>query len=75
MCDWTNIRVIPCVNRSGEPLSVIEQSRAERVRQALLMDEQDAKARRYVLGNGTQVKPLDRDRFVLADTEEVIARR
>jgi len=75
MEDWETTRVIPCVNRSGEPLSVIEQSRADRVRESLLMDGQDDNARRYVLGNGTRVKPLDRDRFVLADTEEVIARR
>lgn len=75
MTEWTNTRVIPCVNPSGELLTVIEQSRADRVRQTLLMDEQDGKARRYVLGNGKHVKPLDRERFVLTDTEEVIARR
>lgn len=75
MSDWKNIRVIPCVNRSGEPLSVIEQSRAALVLQSLLMDEGDAKAHRFVLGNGMRVTPLDRERFVLAETEEVIARR
>ena len=56
-------------------MTVIEQSRAERVQQTLLMNERDSKARRYVLGNGRCVQPLDQDRFVLADTEEVIARR
>jgi len=75
MDDWKNIRVIPCVDRSGEPLSVIEQSRADRVRQKLQMNGQEATARRYVLGNGAQVRPLDRDRFVLPDSEEIIARR
>jgi|GEM_PF-4124417 len=75
MSDWKNIRVIPCVNGSGEPLTVIEQSRAERVRKTLLMNEQDAIARRYVLGNGARVTPLDQNRFVLENTQEVIARR
>ncbi|MDD7972781.1 hypothetical protein [Roseinatronobacter alkalisoli] len=75
MSDWENTSVIPCVGRSGERLTVIEQCRADRARQTLFMSEQDAQARRYVLGNGSQVEPLDRNRFVLPDTREIITRQ
>lgn len=74
MSDWKNIGVISCVAGSGEEMSVIRQSRADRTSATLAMDPNDETAERYVLGNGAEVEPLDRDRFVLLDTREIVTR-
>lgn len=74
MIVWENSKVIPCVDRSGDPLSVIEQSRKDRVTATLRMNGHADKAKRYVLGNGTLVEPLDRQRFVLPATDEIVTR-
>jgi hypothetical protein len=75
MNEWRNIRVIPCVDRSGAPLSVIEQALADQRDTAARGGNHVTAMRRYVLGNGDQVKPFDQDRFLLPTTEEIIARR
>lgn len=74
MSDWKNISVISCVGGSGEELSVIRQSRAERTNATLAMSAQDDATDRYVLGNGAKVEPLDTERFVLLDTREIVTR-
>lgn len=72
---WQNTSVIPCVDRSGGPVSVIEQCRAARAETTLRSDGQDGVAQRFVLGNGLEVLPLDHNRFVMPDTREVVTRR
>jgi hypothetical protein len=74
MSDWKNISVISCVGGSGEELSIIKQSRAERTNATLAMAQHDSTTDRYVLGNGAEVEPLDTDRFVLLDTREIVTR-
>lgn len=74
MSDWKNINVISCVGRSGEELSVIRQSRADRTSATLALESRDDTADRYVLGNGAEVEPLDAERFVLLDTREIVTR-
>ncbi|ARU00291.1 hypothetical protein [Yoonia vestfoldensis] len=74
MSDWKNISVISCVGRSGETLSVIKQSRADRTSATLAMEARHKTIDRYVLGNGAEVEPLDPDRFVLPDTREIVTR-
>lgn len=75
MHDWQNTCVIPCVDRSGGAVTVIEQCRAERLEKTLRIDGHDGVAQRYVLGNGIEVVALDRNRFVLPDTREIVTRR
>lgn len=72
MSDWKNVGVISCVAGSGEELSVIKQSRAERTGATLAMES--GTTDRYVLGNGAEVEPLDTQRFVLLDTREIVTR-
>jgi hypothetical protein len=74
MSHWENINVISCVDSSGGPLSVIEQSRKDRLQSALEMNGQTDKPKRFVLGNGSRVEPLDTDRFLLVATDEVVSR-
>ncbi|MFN3661875.1 hypothetical protein [Yoonia sp.] len=74
MDNWKNTSVILCVDRSGEQLSVIEQSKVGRVKQTLSASSSSKPSRRFVLGNGAPVKSLDVDRFMLLDTKEVVTR-
>lgn len=74
MENWKNTATISCVSRSGEPLTVIEQSRVDRIKLALNHSETVALKRRFVLGNGAKVQPIDAKRFVLIGTHEVVQR-
>ncbi|MBQ2260027.1 MAG: hypothetical protein II336_01515 [Loktanella sp.] len=74
MDEWTNVSVILCADRSGAHLSVIEQWKKDQHRQKGSHVSFKPKSHRFVLGNGTKVKPLDENRFLLTKTQEVITR-
>jgi len=68
---WTNVCVVPCVSTTGDPITVIGQTRADHAGQSPVSARNRAVVQRFVLGNSAPVMPLDSDSFMLPDTYEI----
>lgn len=75
MEDWKNTSVIPCLDRTGKRITVIEQTQKNLAQTERLSDDGPGRKQRYVLGNGLHVRLLDTDRFELPGSHEIVCRR
>ena len=71
---WKNTAIIACVNQTGEPLTVIEQCRVDRINRTLQQSDGSDRGRRFVLGNGARVDQIDARSFILSGSHEVLIR-